>query len=105
MCGIYLKSVERKNYLFYWRYNLDKKFEPDYIVMNAALPLYEGMEGSSTMGQEDVKKCCNMYKKPKVIVTHLDSMAHCFCTSETIKNSFKKIIFLIELLFLKMEKL
>ena len=57
MYGIYLTSIKRKNYLFYWRYNLEKnfeiaveKYEPDYIVMNAALPLYEGMEGSSHNG-------------------------------------------------------
>ena len=45
--------------------------------MNAALPLYFGLNGSSTMGEDDVKKCVEMYKKPKVICTHLDSMIHC----------------------------
>ena len=93
MYEIYLTSIRRKTIYFtgdtIWTKNFEiavEKYEPDYIVMNAALPLYEEMEGSSTMGQEDVKKCCDMYKKPKVIVTHLDSMAHCFCTSETIKK-------------------
>ena len=91
--GFILRASEEKTIYFtgdtIWTKNFEiavEKYEPDYIAMNAALPLYEGMEGSSTMGQEDVKKCCDMYKKPKVIVTHLDSMAHCFCTSETIKK-------------------
>ena len=91
--GFALRAPEEKTVYFtgdtVWTKNFEiavEKFDPDYIVMNAALPLYEGMEGSSTMGQEDVKKCCDMYKKPKIIVTHLDSMAHCNCTSETIKK-------------------
>jgi len=91
--GFILKSPEGKTIYFtgdtIWTKNFEKaveKFEPDYIVMNAALPLYEGIEGSSTMGQEDIKKCYEMYKKPKIIVTHLDSLAHCFCTSKTVKK-------------------
>ena len=27
-----------------------------------------------------------MYKHPKIVVTHLDALAHCFATSETIKK-------------------
>ena len=76
-----------------WTKNFEiavEKFDPDYIVMNAALPLYDGMNGSSTMGEDDVKKCCDMYKKPKVIVTHLDSMVHCVCTSETMRKFVKE---------------
>ena len=62
------------------------KSDPDYIVMNACLPLYEGIKGSSTMGEDDVVKCCKMFQKPKVIVSLLDSMAHCFSISKTIKK-------------------
>lgn len=63
-----------------------EKYNPDYIVMNAALPLYDGVKGSSTMGEDDVKRCCELFKKPKIIVTHLDCLAHCFSTSKTIKK-------------------
>ena len=63
-----------------------KKYNPDYIVMNAALPLYDGVKGSSTIGEDDVKRYCELFKKPKIIVTHLDCQAHCFSTSKTIKK-------------------
>ena len=91
--GFILRAPEERTIYFtgdtIWTKNFEtaiEKYDPDYIVMNAALPLYDWMEGSSTMGQEDIKKCCDMYKKPKVIATHLDSMVHCVCTSETIRK-------------------
>ena len=54
--------------------------------MNAALPLYDGVKGSSTMGEDDVKRCYELFKKPKIIVAHLDCLAHCFSTFKTIKK-------------------
>lgn len=72
-----------------WTKNFEiaiETYNPDYIVMNAVYPLYEGINGSSTMGEEDIKKCCEMYKHPKIVVTHLDALAHCFATSTTIKK-------------------
>ena len=36
--------------------NVVEKNNPDYIIMNAGYPLYEGLNGSSTMGEDDVKK-------------------------------------------------
>lgn len=33
-----------------------EKYNPNFIVMNAAYPLYAGMNGSSSIGEEDVKK-------------------------------------------------
>lgn len=33
-----------------------EKYNPNFIVMNAAYPLYAGMNGSSFIGEEDVKK-------------------------------------------------
>ena len=91
--GFTLRAPEEKTIYFtgdtIWTKNFEttvEKYEPDYIVMNAALPSYDGVEGTSTMGQDDVKKCCDMYKKPKIIVTHLDSLAHCTCTTETMKK-------------------
>ena len=91
--GFILKAEGEKTIYFtgdtVWIKNFEnaiEKYNPDYIVMNAALPKYEGVDGSSTMGEEDIKKCCKMYKHPKIIVTHLDSLTHCECTSKTIRK-------------------
>ena len=91
--GFALKAEGEKTLYFtgdtIWTKNFElgiEKHNPDYIVMNAGLPLYDGTVGSSTMGQNDVKKCCEMFKHPKVIVTHLDSLIHCSCNSETMKK-------------------
>ena len=41
-------------------------------------------------GPKDVKKCCEIFKYPIKIVTHLDYLADCICTSETIKKCVKE---------------
>ena len=91
--GFVLRAPGEKTVYFtgdtVWTENFElaiKNYNPDYIVMNAALPLYDGVKGSSTMGEDDVKRCCELFKKPKIIVTHLDCLAHCFSTSKTIKK-------------------
>ena len=36
--------------------------------------------------RDDVKRCYELLKKPKIIVAHLDCLAHCFSTFKTIKK-------------------
>ena len=91
--GFILKAPGEKTVYFtgdtVWTKNFENAVEknnPDYIIMNAGYPLYEGLNGSSTMGEEDVKKCCEMFKHPKIVVTHLDCLAHCFSTSKIVKK-------------------
>ena len=95
--GFILKAPGEKTVYFtgdtVWTKNFENAVEknnPDYIIMNAGYPLYEGLNGSSTMGEEDVKKCCEMFKHPKIVVTHLDCLAHCFSTSKTVKKLVKE---------------
>ena len=40
--------------------------------------------------EEEIKKCCEMFKEPKIIVTHLDCLAHCCSTSKTVKKIVKE---------------
>ena len=95
--GFILKAPGEKTVYFtgdtVWTKNFEisvEKNKPDYIIMNAGYPLYEGLNGSSTMGEDDVKKCCEMFKEPKIIVTHLDCLAHCCSTSKTVKKIVKE---------------
>ena len=57
--GFILKATREKTVYFtgdtVWTENFElaiKNYNPDYIVMNAALPLYDGVKGSSTMGEK-----------------------------------------------------
>ena len=91
--GFILKAEGEKTTYFtgdtVWIKNFEfeiEKYNPDYIIMNAALPKYDGVDGSSTIGEEDIVKCCKIYKHPKIVVTHLDCLIHCECTSKTIKK-------------------
>ena len=63
-----------------------KKHKPDIIILNAANPAYEGLNGSSMMGPDDVKKCYELCKDAKIIPTHMNSFPHCLCTIEKMKK-------------------
>ena len=57
-----------------------KKHKPDIIVINGALTRYEGFQGSSMMGPDDIKKLYEMCKQSKIIPVHMDSYPHCTYT-------------------------
>ena len=62
------------------------KHKPDIIVLNAAQAVYEGLNGSSMMGPDDVKKCYEFCKNAKIIPVHMNSYCHCICTIEKMKK-------------------
>ena len=63
-----------------------KKHKPDIIVINGALTRYEGFQGSSMMGPDDIKKLYEMCKESKIIPVHMDSYPHCTYTTKTMKK-------------------
>ena len=63
-----------------------KKHKPDIIILNAAQAVYEGLDGGSMMGPEDVKKCYEFCKNAKIIPTHMNSYPHLLCTIEKMKK-------------------
>ena len=63
-----------------------KKHKPDIIVAFAADCRYEGLEGSSMMGPDDIKKLYEMCKESKIIPVHMNSYPHCTYTIETMKK-------------------
>ena len=62
------------------------KHKPDIIVVNAAQGVYDGLEGGSVMGPEDVKKCYEFCKSAKIIPVHMDALCHAVCTTEDMKK-------------------
>ena len=63
-----------------------KKHKPDIIVVNAAQAVYEGLEGSSMMGPDDVKKIYEMCPNAKIIPVHMDCYCHTLCIIEKMKK-------------------
>ena len=90
--GFVLKSPRQKTVYFagdtIWHEYVEvalNKHKPDIIVLNAANATYDGLEGSSMMGPNDVKKCYEMCKSAKIIPEHFDSYCHCMTSDEMIK--------------------
>jgi len=91
--GFVLKAPGQKNIYFsgdtIWHEYVEmaiNKHKPDIIVLNAALPKFEGLNDSAIMGPDDVKKCYEFCKDAKIIPVHMNSLAHCACTIEKMKK-------------------
>ena len=67
-----------------------KKHKPDIIVAFAADCRYEGLEGSSMMGPNDIKKLYDDWKNSTIIAVHMDSFCHGASTIESMKKFAKE---------------
>ena len=94
--GFVLKAPGQKSVYFagdsIWYEEVEatlKNHKPDIIVVNGALTLYDGFEGSTMMGPDDVKRIYKMCKNATIIPVHMDSLAHCSYTTKTMKKFVK----------------
>lgn len=62
------------------------KYKPDYIVLNTGEAKCDGFDGSLIMGTDDVKKCYDFCKTPKMITVHMDAINHCICTRDIMRK-------------------
>jgi len=62
------------------------KYKPDYIVLNTGEAKCDGFDGSLIMGTDDVKKCYDFCKTPKIITVHMDAINHCICTRDIMRK-------------------
>ena len=67
------------------------KYKPDYIVLNTGEAKCDGFDGSLIMGTDDVKKCYDFCKTPKIITVHMDAINHCICTRDIMRKFVDEI--------------
>ena len=63
-----------------------KKHKPDIIIAFAADCRYAGLEGSSMMGPDDIKRLYDECKNAVIIPVHMDSFCHAAATTESMKK-------------------